>query len=107
MFQDVGTTTTSDYTISIFAKHNSRILQIFAGGGDISGNPYANFDLENGVFNNNGCNDAFIQDYGNGWYRCGIVVTCLFMGRTIRSRFLSNIIHTNIRNYCNSFSRNL
>jgi hypothetical protein len=75
MFQDVGTTTTSDYTISIFAKHNSRILQIFAGGGDISGNPYANFDLENGVFNNNGCNDAFIQDYGNGWYRCGVVVT--------------------------------
>ncbi len=75
MFQVVGTTSTSDYTISIFAKHNNRILQIFAGGGDISGNPYANFDLEDGVFNNNGCNDAFIEDYGNGWYRCGVVVT--------------------------------
>jgi hypothetical protein len=75
MFQSVGTTTTSDYTISIFAKHNSRILQIFAGGGDVSNNPYANFDLENGVLNNNGCNDAFIEDYGNGWFRCGVIVT--------------------------------
>ena len=75
IFQSVGTTTTSNYTISVFAKHNSRILQIFAGGGDVSGNPYANFDLENGVFNNNGCNDAFIENYGNGWFRCGVVVT--------------------------------
>ena len=75
LFQTIGTTTISDYTISVFAKYNGRILQIFAGGGDISGNPYANFDLENGLFNNNGCNDAFIEDYGNGWYRCGIVVT--------------------------------
>ena len=75
IYQFVEATTTSDYTISIFAKHNSRILQIFAGGGDVSGNPYANFDLENGVLNNNGCNDAFIEDYGNGWYRCGVVVT--------------------------------
>jgi hypothetical protein len=74
-FQTVGTTTTNDYTVSVFAKYSGRFLQVFAGGGDVSGNPYANFDLENGVLNNNGCNDAFIEDYGNGWFRCGVVVT--------------------------------
>ena len=75
LFQNIGATSLSQYAISIFAKANGRVLQVFAGGGDISGNPYANFDLENGLLNNNGCDDALMENYGNGWYRCIIIVT--------------------------------
>lgn len=75
IFQTIGTTSLTQYTISVFAKTAGRLLQIFIGGGDVSGNPNANFDLDNGLLNNNGCDDAFMEYYGNGWYRCGVVVT--------------------------------
>ena len=74
-FQTVGTTTTNDYTLSVFAKYSGRFLQVFAGGADVVGNPYVNFDLQNGTFNNNGANGVSMENYGNGWYRCIIEVT--------------------------------
>ena len=74
-FQTVGTTTTNDYTISVFAKYSGRFLQVFVGGSDAVGNPYVNFDLQNGTFNNNGANGVSMENYGNGWYRCSVEVT--------------------------------
>ena len=75
IFQTVGTTTTNDYTISVFAKYSGRFLQVFVGGSDAVGNPYVNFDLQNGTFNNNGANGVSMENYGNGWYRCSVEVT--------------------------------
>ena len=74
-FQTVGTTTTNDYTLSVFAKYSGRFLQVFAGGSDTVGNPYVNFDLQNGTFNNNGANGVSMENHGNGWYRCIVEVT--------------------------------
>ena len=75
IFQTVGATTTSEYTLSVFAKYYSRFLQVFFGGGDVSGNPYVNFDLQNGTFNNVGANSVSMENYGNGWYKCTIIAT--------------------------------
>ena len=74
-FQTVGATTTSKYTVSVFAKYHSRFLQMFFGGGDVSGNPYVNFDLQNGTFNNVGADSVSMEEYNNGWYKCSVTAT--------------------------------
>jgi hypothetical protein len=58
------------YTISVFAKYNTQQwIQLGAGG--IA--TYANFDIQNGVVGGtNGT--ATISDYGNGWYRCSLLL---------------------------------
>ena len=60
---------------SVFAKANdSKWLSLRIGS-------IANkwFDLENGVLGGStiatGLVDSFIEDFGNGWYRCGIIFT--------------------------------
>jgi hypothetical protein len=60
---------------SIFAKANdSKWLSLRIGS---SANKW--FDLENGVLGNSTITtalvDSFIEDFGNGWYRCGIIFT--------------------------------
>jgi hypothetical protein len=68
----------TQYTISVFAKTNGRFLQIFAGiaiQGGSSG--FANFNLTTGTLGTvgGGVNNATIEDYGNGWFRCSITST--------------------------------
>ncbi len=70
-----STTTTSIHTLSFFAKYKGRYLQVLFGTSDVSGNPYINFDLQNGTFDNNGVSNPSIEDFGNGWYKCSLTVT--------------------------------
>jgi hypothetical protein len=63
---------------SVFAKANdSKWLMLQIGG---SSNKW--FDLENGVLGGStlttGLSGSFIENYGNGWYRCGMIFTDSF-----------------------------
>tara|TARA_R110002153_G_scaffold3934_2_gene18827 strand:+ start:4956 stop:6212 length:1257 start_codon:yes stop_codon:yes gene_type:complete len=59
------------YTFSIFIKKgSSSLIQFLFGTNNVSGNPYVNFDVNNGLLQNNGATSANIENYGNGWYRC-------------------------------------
>ncbi len=67
---------------SVFAKANdSKWLMLQIGG---SSNKW--FDLENGVLGGSTVTsayvDSFIEDYGNGWYRCGMIFTDSFTTST-------------------------
>ncbi len=74
VYQNFSATSGTSYTFSVFAKkgdHN--FIQLQNGGGGSGANSYANFDLENGTKSDGATiTDAFIDDFGNGWYRCGI-----------------------------------
>jgi hypothetical protein len=63
-------------TLSVYAKYAGRVLQLAFGTSDVTGNPRANFDLQNGIL---GSSDAgvtpSITPMGNGWYRCAVVAT--------------------------------
>ena len=73
----ISTSIGAVYTVSLFAKKGEKsILQILFDGGDVSGNPRANFDLQNGVLGSvDAAITATITDYGNGWYRCTATAT--------------------------------
>ena len=74
MFQS-STLTGSDMTQSIFVKSNSstgRFVQL-TGSSGVSNQAHVNFDLLNGtIYDSTGVFNAFIEDYGNDWYRIGI-----------------------------------
>jgi len=68
----ISTSIGSSYTISIFAKSNGhnfilfRFSQISASNKNVSFNiSTGEVDFQSSVFNN-----AAVEDYGNGWYRC-------------------------------------
>ena len=64
----------SDYSHTVFAKASER--KYFVLRNNINGtNVNACFDLENGVVVYNGFDEAKIEYYGNGWYRCFIKET--------------------------------
>jgi hypothetical protein len=68
-------TTTNEHALSFFAKYKGRYLQVAFGLNDVSGNPYINFDLQNGTFDNGGVSNPLIEDFGNGWYKISLQVT--------------------------------
>jgi len=68
-----NTTVTSgvSHTFSVFIKKgSSNLIQFLFGTNNVTGNPYVNFDVNNGLLQNNGVDSANIENYGNGWYRC-------------------------------------
>ena len=69
------TVTINEHTLSFFGKYKGRYLQVLFGTNDVSGNPYINFDLQNGIFDNNGVTNPSIEFFGNGWYKCSLTVT--------------------------------
>jgi hypothetical protein len=60
-------------TFSIRAQYAGRLLQLAFGTGDVSGDPRANFDLQNGVLGSvsDGIS-ATITDIGSGWCLCSV-----------------------------------
>ena len=79
-FQDgFSVLSSSDYSVSFFAKKgNLRYLQLFHGGGQVVGNARTNFDLENGIITvSDSGQDASIENYGNGWFRCIVSLEAL------------------------------
>lgn len=67
------------YTASVFLKQDGlnwgRLQAIGTGG--VDDDPYQYFDLDNGVLGTGsaGIQDATIEAYPNGWYRCSITWT--------------------------------
>jgi hypothetical protein len=70
------------YTSVIYAKNTNGgrgLVQLaFFGVGTGGGNPYANFDLVNGVVTASGLGNGSITAVGDGWYRCSLEFTCGF-----------------------------
>lgn len=64
------------YSVSVYAKKNTRsVLQISPSASHIAAS-YANYDLENGVVSASGGSvTTSIEDAGDGWYRCVLTFT--------------------------------
>jgi hypothetical protein len=81
MFQNSTITGGVEYTFSVYAKYNGRVLQINASSALFGLNVFANFDLQNGVLGTVGsAASASITNAGNGWYRCSITGTATSSG---------------------------
>ena len=74
--QSRTTTAGTSYTHTVFAKPAGRsVVQLSAFGGQVSGDPHANFDLVNLTVSTVGSITASITAVGGGWARCSITVT--------------------------------
>jgi hypothetical protein len=84
--RNVTTSITSGTTITascFFKAHGTNtFIQIAIGGFTFSpDSPFANFNLSgNGAITTGTYSSAFIQNYGNGWYRCGLTATAAANG---------------------------
>ena len=69
-------TSGTSYSVSVYAKKNTRsVLQISPSASHIVAS-YANYDLENGVVSASGGSvTTSIEDAGDGWYRCVLTFT--------------------------------
>ena len=66
----------SNYVMSVFAKANTKDWIFLRTAWHDASNSATWFDLSTGsVGNTNADHTATIQDFGNGWYRCSILVT--------------------------------
>jgi hypothetical protein len=86
--RNATTSITSGTTITascFFKAHGTNtFIQIAIGGFTFSpASPFANFNLSgNGAITTGTYSSAFIQNYGNGWYRCGLTATAAANGTT-------------------------
>ena len=88
------------HTHTVFAKEGER--KYFVLRNNINGsNLNACFDLQNGVVVYNGFDNAIIEYYGNGWYRCSIIEVDPSGGPASFSLMTSNneVINNNIPSY--------
>ena len=76
-----GFTSGTTYVASVFAKTNGRNLQI-RGGNTNTWPGNANFDLVNGLVQSVSLGTAYIENYGNGWYRCTVKATAAASSNT-------------------------
>jgi hypothetical protein len=70
-------------TSCFFKAHGTNtFIQMYLGAMSFSpASPFANFNLSgNGAITTGTYSSAFIQNYGNGWYRCGLSVTAAASG---------------------------
>lgn len=69
----------TQYTISVFAKTNGRFLQLNTAAAIGGFSTFANFNLTTGTLGTVGVgvDNATIEDYGNGWFRCSLTSTSL------------------------------
>jgi hypothetical protein len=89
-----GFTSGITYVVSVFAKSNGRNLQI-RGGNTATFPANANFDLSNGTIQSTSLGTAYIEDYGNGWYRCMVKATAAASSSTnINFRLVKGTIST-------------
>jgi hypothetical protein len=78
IYKNISFLNTTTYTMSVFAKKKEiSFIQLQGGGAGWAGNTFANFDLQNGVVGSigSGAISHFIENYGNGWYRCSFTAT--------------------------------
>jgi len=84
VYQVTNFVTGTQYTISVFAKTNGRFLQLYSSGLLGGSTTFANFNLTTGTLGNVGAgvDNATIEDYGNGWFRCSLTSTSLITSAT-------------------------
>jgi hypothetical protein len=72
-FAGIQAGASDDSVFSLFVKkYNHRYIQLINNGDN---DLYANFDVQDGVVGDVGSETtASIEDYGNGWYRCSMVL---------------------------------
>lgn len=100
------------YAFSIYAKNTASgrgFIQLAAWQITASNqNAYCNFDLINGVVGGSGNATGQIQDVGNGWYRCTMVVTS---GKTYSERYnvflVDNINATSLQSYAGNATKGI
>lgn len=89
-----GFTSGTTYIVSVFAKTNGRNLQI-RGGNTATWPGNANFDLVNGLVQSVSLGTAYIENYGNGWYRCTVKATASASSTTnVNFRLVEGTIST-------------
>jgi hypothetical protein len=86
----LGMSLNTTYTMSWFAKAAERsfiAVNIYSG----TTSYWTWFDLSNGTVGTaTNSPTTFIQDYGNGWYRCGITVTTAASGTPNTATYISS-----------------
>ena len=76
LFKNETVSSGVSHTFSVFLKKGtSSFVQILFGTNNVSGNPYVNFDVNNGVLQNYGATSTKIEEYLNEWYRCSVTIT--------------------------------
>jgi hypothetical protein len=89
-----GFTSGVTYVVSVFVKSNGRNLQI-RGGNTNTFPANANFDLSNGTIQSTSLGTAYIEDYGNGWYRCMVKATAAASSTTnVNFRLVNGTLST-------------
>ena len=89
-----GFTSGLTYVVSVFAKSSERNLQI-RGGNTNTFPANANFDLSNGTIQSTSLGTAYIEDYGNGWYRCMVKATAAASSTTnVNFRLVNGTLST-------------
>ena len=96
VYQAKNFVTGTQYTISVFAKTNGRFLQLSTSvllGGTTT---FANFNLTTGTLGTVGAgvDNATIEDYGNGWFRCSLTSTSLTTSSTAYNICLTKLLNS-------------
>ena len=89
IYDDFSATSGQVYTLSFFAKKNGRDIGVGMASG-IFGSNSTYFDLTNGVVISTTSEDASIEDYGDGWFRCSVTNTANSSGNPFVYILLSN-----------------
>ena len=103
-------TLNSDYTISVFAKKGSRkiiSMELMGSNESYVGFDEPIFNLDDASISGDSSN-AFMEDYGNGWYRCGVTSSATSVPSTGKYRmylYLRNDL--SVKNYVGSTGDNV
>ena len=74
IYTNIGYVGGSSYTVYVFAKASTN--DRFVLFGQQSSQPIVGYDLTNGaILTESNVTSSFIDNYGNGWYRCGFTYT--------------------------------
>jgi len=102
------TNSNSLFTFSVFAKKSERnflFLQAFATiGNNFTYLPSAYFDLNNGTVGTVNTATAYMENYGDGWYRC--ILNCTSTFPQVGSTNIGMYMMTAIANGTNSYLGN-
>ncbi len=96
------------YTMSVFAKAASgdrRLKLVFNTHNSGFAFSQAVFRLDNGTVSNTSCDNATIEDFGNGWFRCTATETAT--ATTSAARFILHINDTSGSSYTGDGSSGL
>jgi hypothetical protein len=96
------------HTVSVFIKKGTnKFVQILFGTNNVTNNPYVNFDVNQGVFENNGTTSVDVKYFGNGWYRCSATVTTASTSLTYFISPIQSISDSRASSFTGSVNNNI